>query len=515
MFRPVFLTLLSSLLSVLSFPLPDFSWFAWVSFIPLFFALENKSKKQAFWLSYLWGVIFWAGLIFWLVNVTFLGYVFLILYLAVYFGVFGLITSYGLRITNYGFLFISSAWVSLEYLRSHLFTGFGWALLGYSQYRNLALIQIADITGAYGVSFLIVLVNVAIFKFINTCFKRKSLVPGAWCLVPFFCVVLCFIYGRLRIPHLPSPRKALRISLVQGNISPYEKWDAAFRNEILEKYITLSRVSGSKNPQMIIWPETAFPGFWEEERDLREKVLGLAGELKTNLLIGAPALEENLRYNCSILVSPQRGEIKRYRKIHLVPFGEYIPFAKIFQFLRKKFDIGEYERGEEFSVFTIQCLPCTPHTDNRFSVLVCFEDIFPALVRKFVQNGAEFLVNIAEDGWYGKSGASFQHTQAAVFRAVENRRFVVRVANTGYSCVIDTKGKIVSELKDAQGNRLFITGVHTGEVLPNPEMTFYSHRGDWFVFACILITFLVSSLVNRKQKYPCNTSKLYKIFIRN
>ncbi|MFN7171142.1 MAG: apolipoprotein N-acyltransferase, partial [Candidatus Omnitrophota bacterium] len=162
-------------------------------------------------------------------------------------------------------------------------------------------------------------------------------------------------------------------------------------------------------------------------------------------------------------------------------------FPRIFGFLQKRFSIGDYSRGKEYTVFTYRF----PFVISEFSVLICFEDIFPSLVRKFVQKKAEFLINITEDGWYGKSLASFQHMQSAVFRAIENRRFVVRVANTGYSCVINPQGKIVSELKDNQGNKLFITGIHTAEVIPNFQKTFYSRWGDGFVFLCIIITILI------------------------
>jgi len=504
MLGSIFLIFLSSLLLVLSFPRPDFGWFVWVGFIPLFFALENKSKKQTFWLSYLWGIFFWAGLIYWLVNVTLLGYIFLVLYLALYSGLFGLITSYELRVTSYGFLVLPCAWVSLEYLRSHLFTGFPWAILGYSQYKNLLLIQIADITGAYGVSFLIVLVNMAIYSAVSPSIPLRAsrqlsaISKIKKCLLAVSIISVVYIYGYYKMYHTRHDaggmtqdvrRPAFAISIVQGNIPPTEKWDAAYNNLILEKYSLLSSVAANKNSQLIVWPETSFPGFWDEEPDLREKVLDLAKNTGANFLIGAPVVENDRSYNTAIFISGRGEELKRYRKVHLVPFGEYIPLTKILGFLEKRFSIGDYARGKEFSVFNTGQLFLTP---TRFSVLICFEDIFPGLVRRFVQEGAEFLINITEDGWYGKAGASFQHAQAAVFRAVENRRYLVRVANTGYSCFINSQGKIVSELKDKQGSRLFITGVHTDKVIAHTEKTFYSQWGDGFAFVCIAVSLYVA-----------------------
>ncbi|MCM8783631.1 MAG: apolipoprotein N-acyltransferase [Candidatus Omnitrophica bacterium] len=482
MFFSFSLCFISALLLILSFPSTDFYLFAWFGLVPLFFALKNKNKKQTFFLSYLWGLIFWAGILYWLVKVTFLGYLFLVLYLAIYLGLFGLITNYGLRVTDYGLLFLPSAWVFLEFLRSNLFTGFAWVLLGYSQYKNLPLIQIADITGGYGVSFLIVLVNVAIYLvFISkeSVFRRMKRI-----LAVFVLLSLCSIYGYFKI-HTPLSAHhslPLRISLIQANISPYEKWDVKFKNEIIERYVYLTQMAVRKNSSLIIWPETAFPGFWEVEEDLRTKVLDLTKEVKTGILLGAPVWEGELIYNAAIFISGEGEEIKRYRKIHLVPFGEYTPFPKILGFLQHKFDIGDFTRGKEYAVF-LHRLPCTGYP---FSVLICFEDIFPNLVRNFVKKGAEFLINLTEDGWYGKSSASFQHLQALVFRAVENRRYMVRAANTGYSCVVSSLGKIVSELKDDRGERLFIRGIHTSDILPNSEKTIYTRFGDWFVLLCVV-----------------------------
>ncbi len=511
---------LSALFLVFSFPTLEFSWLVWIGFIPLFFALENKSGKQAFLISYLWGVIFWAGLIYWLVNVTLLGYIFLVLYLALYAGIFGFLV---FRVTGYWLLVtIPSAWVSLEFLRSHLFTGFGWGLLGYSQYKNLSLIQIADITGVYGVSFLIILVNLAIFRAIKTIALKKLRVTSYELPVTVLLVAVSLVYGHYRIYQLPvtSYQLPVRVSLIQGNISPYEKWEGEFKNSILEKYFMLSKVASSKEPALIIWPESSFPAFWEEEPDLKEKLLSLARELKTYLLIGVPTSEGGRIYNSSLLISEEGREIGRYRKIHLVPFGEYVPLADILGFLGNMFPIGGYKRGKDLTLFTIDKFPvyipgCGIPPDKRgipaafkfnadnagavkFSVLICFEDIFPSLVRRFVREGASFLINITEDGWYGKTGASFQHAQAAVFRAVENRRFVVRVANTGLSCIIDDKGKIISQLRDEKGRRIFITGVHTAEILPGSGRTFYNLCGDLFAFLCVIPIFVILLL----QKFP-------------
>ena len=483
----ILLCFLSSLFLILSFNLADFSRLAWISFVPLFFSLENRVKKQAFFLSYLWGLFFWAGLIYWLVKVTFLGYIFLVFCLSFYFGLFGILVSLFNKNNSLAqSLLIPSTWVFLEFLRTYLFTGFGWAILGYSQYKNLPLIQIADITGVYGVSFLIVLVNFTIYSIFSKNYLAVRKIENI--LFTLFFILLSLIYGYCSLKRTTDDAvcRRLKVSLIQANIPPYQKWDEDFKKDIFERYFFLTKKTYRDKPSLIIWPETSFPGYWEEEKDLRERVFFLAKELNSYILLGTPVGENNFTYNSAIIISPEGRELNRYYKIHLVPFGEYLPFPKIFGFLEQRFAIGRYTRGTEYTIFKIR----DPRGEYNFSVLICFEDIFPNFVRKFVRGGAMFLVNITEDGWYGETPASFQHAQATVFRAIENRRYLVRVANTGYSCIIDEKGRIVSEVKDEQGKKLFITKVHSAEIIPQTKETFYSLWGDWFVFICLIIILL-------------------------
>ncbi|MFN7170267.1 MAG: hypothetical protein ACK4NT_03380 [Candidatus Omnitrophota bacterium] len=240
---------LSAVLLILSFLPTNFSWFSWIAFLPLFFSLKNKSKKQAFWLSYLWGIFFWAGLIYWLVKVTLLGYIFLILYLAIYSGVFGIL--FNLVTDNWFLVSIPCIWVSLEYLRSQLFTGFGWALLGYTQYKNLPLIQIADVSGAYGISFLIVLVNGAIFSVVSSQYSAVSKMKKSFSSLISLSLVLAYGYYKIYQASSIRHQVPLKLCLIQANIPPYQKWDEELKKVIIEKYILLSRVAAKKNPHCL------------------------------------------------------------------------------------------------------------------------------------------------------------------------------------------------------------------------------------------------------------------------
>jgi len=492
------LCFLSAALLIFSFPRFNFWLFAWFGFVPLFFALENKSKAKSFLLSYLTGFIFWIGIIYWLVHVTLVGLIILVLYLALYFGFFGLvIKNYELRTTNSELLFIPSVWVLLEYLRSHLFTGFPWALLGYSQYLNLPFIQIADITGAWGVSFLVMLVNVSVYSVA----RRSSLETGGKYkyVLPILCIIFTLIYGYYKIynSQLTNYNSRIKISVIQGNISQELKWNKSSRDFIMDRYFSISNEALRDKPELIIWPEAALPVVLEEEAPYYERVKDFVKEAKAPLLFGAVTLRENIYYNSALLIFAGSELLARYDKLHLVPFGEYIPLRKTLSFLETVVPIGDFSSGKEYTVFT---LPTTYHlVPTKFSVLICFEDLFPDLSREFVKRGAGFLINITNDAWFKKTSSPYQHLCASVFRAVENRVFLVRAANTGVSGFIAPTGKIVSLVGDKFGNNIFISGYRSQEIaLSKRSYSFYTRYGNIFVTACLL--FVLGGIITFKKR---------------
>jgi apolipoprotein N-acyltransferase len=247
--KEIFFCILSATLLILSFPRFDIEFLAWFGFVPLLFAIKNKSKAQAFLFSYLTGVVFWLGIIYWLVHVTLPGLIILVLYLALYFGLFGLIVSTYLLPTTYYLLFIPSIWVILEFIRSHLFTGFPWALLGYSQYLNLPFIQIADITGAWGVSFLVMMVNVLVYKVIG----HRSWVIGKKqnLLLAILLLFLSLGYGiyKLHLSPITYHLSPIKISVIQGNISQELKWNKSSRDFIIDRYFGISKEALKDKPR--------------------------------------------------------------------------------------------------------------------------------------------------------------------------------------------------------------------------------------------------------------------------
>jgi len=500
---PLLLAVLSGLLLAIPFNYGRLWIFAWFGFVPVFFALNNKSLKQAFFLFFTTGIIFWAGTIYWLVHVTLAGTIVLVLYLSLYFALFGLIIRPCTKSsTPYALIFIPSVWVLLEYARGHLMTGFPWAILGYSQYLNLPVIQVADITGAWGISFLIIMVNVALVEVLGA--RRQVAV---FCIL-FIAAVLGYGYFKLYLPSNTYHPTPVKISVIQGNIPQELKWDPDARVPIVEKYSALTRQASRDKADLIIWPEAALPVIPQEEPQLFEEVRGLAKDINTPLLLGAVTYSKGNYYNGGILISDSGGISGQYNKIHLVPFGEYIPLRKLLPFLETVVPIGDVAAGKEYTIFQI---PNSKFRHRRtslrlaqipnFSVLICFEDVFPALARRFVRQGADFLINITNDGWYKETPAGYQHLQASVLRAVENRVFVVRSANTGVSAFIEPSGRIISTVRDASGKEIFISGYKTDDIrFGARRLSPYTKSGDIFILGCLIFV-IYGIIMPKKEKH--------------
>jgi len=505
------LPVISAILLVLAYPKLNLEFLAWVALVPLFFTIENKEIKERFIRGYIFGIIFFAGILWWLVNVSIPGMIVLVLLLSIAPALFCALIP---KTEDRGLLtivFVPAAWVLTEYLRTHLFTGFPWALLAYSQSLNLPIIQIADITGPYGVSFLVVLVNYCIFKAIKKGPKKilsfRDLFFG-WTYILLFAMavyLVSFVYGynRLRAPEAPD---ALKVSVIQGNIPQEMKWDARYKYVIVDKYRALTKDSLKENPRFVIWPETSIPGYIDEE-DIMGRIRKLAKENNIFLLVGALRQEAEKIYNSAVLISNEGNIASYYDKIHLVPMGEFIPFSDSFGWVRNFINkpIGHFNRGNEFTVFRFTLKDTILRPDRiqrairfyKFSTLVCFEDIFPDLCRRFVKNGAEFLVNMTNDAWFGNTRAPYQHAQGSIFRAVENRVPVIRAANTGVSCIIDKKGRVIATVRDKK-KETFISGYTVAVIVPGYYKTIYTKFGD--VFSWIMIIFAFGSILYSKVR---------------
>ena len=479
--------MLTGVLGVLAFPPFNFSPLAWIFLVPLLFAIKrSENKKESFIYSYISGLVFFGGLIYWLVNVTIPGTMVLVLACALFFGVFGVVAKIIFKYSA-DILILAFFWTVLEYIRSYIFTGFPWGLIAYSQYTNVKFIQIADLAGVYGVSFLIIMFNVALFAYMTRA-ERKI----AYMMVALFFLLASTMYGKHKLDDFRIGAQP-RISVVQGNIPQKMKWNPRFAREITAEYDILTREVAADKSDMIIWPETAYPYVIEDLRTAPRELQDLARKAETPLLVGAIYSDGSDYFNSALLLSDTGAIREKYDKLRLVPFGEYVPGERFIPF-RKYIDkpIGSFTKGEEYTLFSMKSTSSTYRADGaisrqthflKFGVLICFEDTFPVLARRLVLKGANFLVNMTNDAWFGDTAAPEQHLQASVFRAVENRVPVIRAANTGVSCFIDSSGEILSRVKE--GNKdIMVSGYATDKVNISATRSVYTQYGDVFIIFC-------------------------------
>jgi len=494
--RNTALAAVSGLLLVATFPVADLHLLAWIGLIPLFLALPGQTVKNGFWLGGISGIIFFAGTIHWVTNsVHFYGGIPLIpaslvtlllcAYLALYPALFGAAVVH-LKRYHPSFLVIAAPalWTALELARTYVFSGFPWSLLGYSQYLALPVIQISDITGVYGVSFLIVLVNAAISEFIMDRKQYQGIVIAT--------IIMAFVlgYGFMRLGATEGPG-AITISVVQGNIEQDKKWDPAYQAETIAGYERLTNEVLKQHPALVIWPETATPFYFNgnnpADQTLTTDISEFVKKNQTPLLFGSPTYQiKSLRTivlrNSAFLLSGKGEILARYHKFHLVPFGEYVPLKSVLFFVEKMVQaIGDFEPGKDYTVMTVPD-GRSPSQEVKFSTVICYEIIFPDLVRRFVDQGAQVITTITNDAWFGKSAAPYQHFSMAVFRAVENRVPIARAANTGISGFIDAKGRVLA----ASG--IFTEAYLTQTLVPGNTKTFYTRYGDLFSYLCVILS---------------------------
>ena len=481
-------------LFILAFPKMDIWPLAWIGLVPLLRGLDGQPPLRAFARAYLCGILFFGGTLYWLIHVTLPGMVLLVAYLAVYFGLFGVgYTFFAGSKTVWRLFGIASLWTILEFIRAHFLTGFGWASLGYSQYKNLLFIQVADLTGVYGVSFLVVLGNL-LFKEILDGIREK---PNAHKLkftsplaIPALVLALALGYGVIRLmiarraQTRPAPQAS--IAVVQGNIAQAMKWYEPAWPDIMARYKILTGAAAKEKPDLIIWPETSYPGILWEDKELFDELRGFVARLGVPLLVGSIVRENGQYYNTAILLSKDGEILRQYKKIHLVPFGEYIPLRPLFPFLEHIVPIADFTAGGEYTVFDF---PQKEGAKSKgggeyFSVLICFEDTVEGIARQFIRQGAGLLVNMTNDAWFKDTKEPFMHAQASVFRSVENRRPLVRAANTGVSCSIDASGRMVQAVADERGKKTYVPGYAIMKVRFDRQKTFYTRYGDVFILAC-------------------------------
>jgi apolipoprotein N-acyltransferase len=502
------LAIASGLALAAAFPKIDLNLFAWVAFVPLFYAVEGQSLWRVFEYAWLQGLVCYVGSLYWVVialhdfaSVPTVAAILPMLLLAAIMGVYtgaaiwtGEFTARRLHLPN--LLTIPIAWSALEWVRSYFPIGFPWNLLGYAAYRNVEIIQFAEFTGVYGVSALIMFFNVVAYAIIFQPYTRRMQTAALGSLTA--AMALALIFGSWRVHTLATavPQGSLKVALVQGDIPQSLKWNPKFLETSFEIYRGQSQAAAQRGADLIVWPEAAaafffqpndrYPPQFTDDAAYRQRLLDLAGRIREPILFGAPALGvEDDRvgfYNRAYLVSGN-GQVEGwYDKIQLVPFGEYVPLRKLLGGLvnRVVVGFGDMFAGRTQTLFAVH--------GAKLAVLICYESVFPNFTRTAVKEGADILVNITNDAWYGSSSAPYQLLAMAAMRSVETKAPMVRVANTGVSAVIQPDGTITARTP------LFKRGTEIEHVYWRPVRTVYVKIGDIFAEACVALSAVALTL---------------------
>jgi len=520
----------------------NLTWFCWIALTPLIAAIWFSGAESRYsWLrnlllGYVAGLTFFWIVFSWLTTVTVLGWFVLEFYMAIYFAIWawlcGLLRpregkqrsagvskwdqmlmrarstaapppSPWIKSTNnlrLAFI-LAAAWTTQEWLRGWVFSGFGWNNLGVALHDYWPLIQITELTGVAGLSFLVAFANVIL---LTTAYRlivearTRVMRPHFDFTVTMAAIVGILIFG-LRSAQISPPTKSLRVAAVQSNVPQFQKFDPQFTRRIFDQFRRLSEIALRSNPppDLLVWPESSMPGPVLADQESYKFVMDLAASADTDLLLGTIDVDQRDVYNAALLVSDGGERVQMYRKIHLVPFGEYVPGRHTVPLLAQI--VGDqvpadFKAGKEPTVFTLT------NSEIHVAPLVCFEDTIGELARQFVlpnetSPGANLLVDVTNDGWFKTSAGSHQHLANAIFRCVETRRPMIRAANTGVTCFVNQFGRVTQMLRDETGST-FTEGVLAGEIkVPTEqELTFYVRHGELFAKACAAIT-LVSILV--------------------
>jgi apolipoprotein N-acyltransferase len=473
-------------------------------------SLENTSLARAFLLGLTTGAIYFSGTLYWITRVMVvygglqpwvgvLVNALLIAYLALFPGLFAVVVRR--IVARFGPLALMAAplvWVATELGRTYVFGGFPWVLLGYSQASVLPIAQLASVFGVYGVSALVSGVSAGLAVFGLSVGRRPADAGLRARYVPLLAllalVAAIAVWGSARVSAADWTRagQPVRVGLIQGNVDQAQKWDPARAMAIFGEYLRMTRQAIADGAQVVIWPESSTPFFFEEDRPGAEQVRAIARQSGVPILLGSDQIDHGppeKYYNSAFLVRADGTTAGAYRKIHLVPFGEYVPLRKLLFFAERLVQAipGDFSPGDSAVL-----LPVNGHL---VSTAICYEIVYPALVRTFVAGGSELLTTITNDAWFGRTAAPSQHFAQASMRAIENGRYLVRSANTGISGVVDPYGRVVAR------SRIFEQAVIVSQARFLQTSTFYARHGDVFAYASVVasVAMLVFAPASRRR----------------
>ena len=508
--------MVSGALFVLSFPKFGHPAFGWIALTPLLVALSGAALRRAFLLGLITGLVYFTGTLYWITRVmavygglqTWVAALIngaLIAYLALFPALFALfmrriVMAYG----RSALLAAPVVWVATELGRAAI-TSFPWVLLGYSQVTVLPIAQLASLFGVYGLSMLVAAVSAALaFAAVGprrapaSAFARDGLrrdgnagpyvqyIPAA-AVLAIVLVVAAWGSRRAAASEWTRAGEPIRIGMIQGNVDQAQKWDVKRASAIFQDYVNMTRQAIREGAQLVLWPESSTPFLFEEDLPAANVVRTLAQQARVPIVFGSDQIERgrpDRYFNSAFLVRADGTTGGVYRKMHLVPFGEYVPFQRLLFFAAPLTEqAGTFSPG-----LNPELLPVDGH---RLSVAICYEVVYPDLVRQFVAGGSELLTTITNDAWFGKTSAPVQHFQQAAMRAIENGRYLVRCANTGISGIVDPYGRVLAQTP------IFESAVLVGEARFLRTSTFFSRHGDVLAYASALATAALLALARR------------------
>ena len=518
----------SGLLISFTFPPLELDWIAWVALIPILLLPVPLVKRRRIVIGIIFGLSYFIPSLFWLNEIGFAAGILLAVicafFPAAWYVLFGACAAnfpffsgenqdkpdennpklppsicFSDRPLIFAFFSVagSASWVALEWVRSWLFTGFPWDLLGVSQWQHTGLLSVTAFTGVYGLSFLLVSVNFTIAWVIAMWSKRwqgRKIAVFPWPVLVAVVVLMLAVSSRFAVTELGKVDKTLNVVGIQGNLTQRRQWNEELLDEAINVYDSLTRKAASTQTDeidLIVWPETALPAPVQWNDKCVKMLKGIFRDYDINFLIGSLAYrpeseDSEHRYeqvNSVIHLGPD-GKIQgTYDKTHLVPFGEYVPFGNRLPWLRDIIGMGrDLRAGQNYN-------PITLPGNVQAGINICYEDVFPNLSRKFVGRGADLLMTLTNDAWYAESAGSRQHMIHAVFRAAENRRPLFRSGNNSDTCLILPNGEVQGLLYDSSSGNRFVRGFRRYKVpvWEDAPLTFYTQFGDVFAVVCTIV----------------------------
>jgi apolipoprotein N-acyltransferase len=484
----VLLAVLSGLLLALSFPKFGHPAFGWIALTPLLVVLGGAiGTRRAFVLGLMTGLVYFAGTLYWLTGVmTVYGDLSawvavplnaaFVAYLALFPAIFAMVTRR--LVMAHGVQALTAApmvWVATELGRTYIMTGFPWVLLGYSQVRVLPVVQVASLFGVYGVSALVAGVSAA-----GAMMVVRPAQAGRYVAAMLLLVAGLSGWGGLRVAKAEWTKVGdpVHIGLIQGNVDQAQKYDSAHAASIFQDYVRLTRQAIGAGAEFVVWPEASTPFRFEDDQTNADLIRAMARQARAPILLGSDQVERGSTatyYNAAFLVGDDGATVGVYRKMHLVPWGEYVPLKHVLFFVSPLVEaVSDFSAGDRAVV-----LPVLGHL---ISTAICYEIVYPDLVRQFVVGGSELLTTITNDAWFGATSAPYQHFEQASMRAIETGRYLVRAANTGISGIVDPYGRVLAR------SEIYQSAVIVGDARFLRTSTLYSQIGDVFAYACTVLT---------------------------